>query len=440
QEDIAAIEKQLQDCEHYLESIRQNRDIHGISLAITFEMRRISQTIQRLRDLLYLLITKNYEQPFDTFMLLFKRLLAAESEKNSLSHQFTQNTNLLAFQITEHARKTGEHYITNNKEEYLSMFKGAAGGGLVVSILVFTKLLIYYFKPAPIALGLLYGLNYAVGFIIIHLLHFTLATKQPAMTASAIASALDTDSPMGQQVRSLTTMIIKIVRSQFIALIGNVAVALPMAYLWAWVFYAVTGTHFATVEKATQLIAELHPIHSLSLYYAGVAGVYLFVSGLLSGLHDNMCVFYNIPQRIEQQPLLKKLLRPSIRQHIANYIKFNLGGIAGNFYLGMLLGISGLLGLGFGVPLDIRHITFSAGNLGLSLAALDHQIDGHTLFVTLVGIFSIGMVNLLVSFTLALYVAVKSRGVTFFGFSSLLRRLLVEFLGNPLAFLLPPKE
>ncbi|MCB5976870.1 site-specific recombinase [Acinetobacter baumannii] len=31
-------------------------------------------------------------------------------------------------------------------------------------------------------------MNYSLGFILIHVLHFTVATKQPAMTAAALAA------------------------------------------------------------------------------------------------------------------------------------------------------------------------------------------------------------------------------------------------------------
>jgi site-specific recombinase len=403
-------------------------------------MRRVYQIIQRLRELLHLISVREYEKPFDRLVTLFKNLFLAESEKNSISYQTTQNTNLLAFQITEHARKTGEHYITSTRKEYLQMLRAASGGGLIVSILVFTKLLIFYLHPAPITTAILYGFNYAIGFIIIHLLHFTLATKQPAMTASAIASALDSTTQKQQQIKNLAAMIIRIIRSQFIALIGNVLVALPMSYAWAWLYYYLTGEHFINPEKAHHLIEELHPFRSLSFYYAGVAGVYLFVSGLLSGLHDNMCVFYNIPQRIENQPLLKRIFKATTRQKIANYIRYNLGGIAGNFYLGMFLGCSGIFGMGFGIPLDIRHITFAAGNFGIAITALEYDIALRTILATVVGILGIGAVNLLVSFSLALYVAVKSRGVSFYKVPALFGRLFVELLRNPLAFIIPPKE
>jgi site-specific recombinase len=35
------------------------------------------------------------------------------------------------------------------------------------------------------------SLNYGLGFVLIHILHFTVATKQPAMTAARLAAAIE---------------------------------------------------------------------------------------------------------------------------------------------------------------------------------------------------------------------------------------------------------
>jgi site-specific recombinase len=43
-------------------------------------------------------------------------------------------------------------------------------------------------------------MNYAIGFIIVQLLHFTIATKQPAMTAARIAAALHQQEKSGSRV------------------------------------------------------------------------------------------------------------------------------------------------------------------------------------------------------------------------------------------------
>ena len=55
----------------------------------------------------------------------------------------------------------------------------------------------------------------------------------------------------------------------------------------------------------------------------------------------------------------------------------------------------------------------SRNNLGLALAAVDYQVPAGVVLEASLGIALIGFVNLTVSFTLALYVALRSRGATF---------------------------
>lgn len=144
----------------------------------------------------------------------------------------------------EHTSKTGEHYITNNRQEYLKLFRYALGGGFVVAFLCIFKARIATFGLPPFGEALLYSLNYSIGFMLIHIFHFTLATKQPAMTASTIAEMLGSwkeEKPNSKNrdkglARTVPT-IIRLVRSQFISLVGNVSMVLPVAYLLAWGYF-----------------------------------------------------------------------------------------------------------------------------------------------------------------------------------------------------------
>ena len=47
----------------------------------------------------------------------------------------------------------------------------------------------------PLTEGIAFGLNYGIGFVLIHLLGFTVATKQPAMTAASIAATIEEARP-----------------------------------------------------------------------------------------------------------------------------------------------------------------------------------------------------------------------------------------------------
>lgn len=71
------------------------------------------------------------------------------------------------------------------------MLTAGAGGGLVIAALAFIKIQVVSLGLAPGYQAFRVSLNYGIGFVLIHLLHFTVATKQPAMTAALLAAAID---------------------------------------------------------------------------------------------------------------------------------------------------------------------------------------------------------------------------------------------------------
>jgi site-specific recombinase len=126
-------------------------------------------------------------------------------------------------------------------------------------------------------------------------------------------------------------------------------------------------------------------------------------------------------------------------QRIGAYVDQNLGSIMGNFLFGCMLGMTGAIGLMLGLPIDIRHVTFSAANLAYGLAALDYDVPAGIIFKTSLGVALVGLTNLVVSFTLALYVALRSRGATFASVPSLATHVARRVFRHPLRLLVPPR-
>jgi site-specific recombinase len=93
-----------------------------------------------------------------------------------------------------------------------------------------------------------------------------------------------------------------------------------------------------------------------------------------------------------------------------------------------------------GRPLDIRHITFSAAYLGIAGVGLGGRLGATTLALSAIGVLAIGLINLAVSFSLALWVAMRSQRVTFQETPALLRSLAVRLRRRPASFLVPPRE
>ena len=113
----------------------------------------------------------------------------------------------------------------------------------------------------------------------------------------------------------------------------------------------------------------------------------------------------------------------------------NYGSLAGNFFFGVLLGITPYIGYLLNLPLDIRHVAFSAANLGygaFSSAMGVFEFLMYLLFVLLIGFF-----NLWVSFALALIVALRARGTVISRFPVLLRSIWDQAKESPTRLFLP---
>ncbi|HEX5802425.1 MAG TPA: preprotein translocase subunit TatB, partial [Azospira sp.] len=109
-----------------------------------------------------------------------------------------------------------------------------------------------------------------------------------------------------------------------------------------------------------------------------------------------------------------------------------------NFLFGCMLGSAGTLGIIFGLPIDIRHIAFSSANLGYALAAFDFALPATTVLWAALGVLLIGAVNLAVSFSLALWMALRARSVEFRQSRELLRLLGRRLRMAPRSFVAAP--
>ena len=428
----------INQCDKKVLQMRKAQHQLGAGLSLTFNLQRLHQHLTRLRILVNLIFAKSVEIQNKTASILFKKLVEFENKKNSLRGQISNNLEILAFQITEHTGKTGEHYITTDAEGYTKMKKSAMKGGAVVGFLNVTKIAIHKIGLSPFGEAFMYSMNYSLGFIGIHFIHGTLATKQPAMTASKLAASLDNkDENTEQGLNNLAKLIIDTFRSQFIAFVGNLIIALPVAFLLSLFLFYVSGINLVSSTKAWKLLKDLNPFQSLSLFHAAIAGVYLFFAGVLSGYYDNSVLFNKVPQRLIAHPILNKIISKNRLQKIAQYIENNSGVIIGNFILRILLGSTSTIGAILGLPLDIRHITFAAGNFGLALFTLGSQISLKSIFITILGILLIGIVNFIVSFGLALILAIQSRRVSFSKSKQLLWIVFKKFIQSPIQFFLP---
>ncbi len=430
----------LEQCRNIIDRIRRGTGTTGISVALTYRLQRLSDNLARLEDLLALLHPSDRDVRDRSALRLVRGFAEAHCRENDLGAHFARNTALLAREITEHSGRTGEHYITATREEYGQMFRAALGAGAIVPVLAFLKIWLHGLHAPPVIEGLLYGLNYVIGFVLIHMLHFTLATKQPAMTATRLAAALSAPEGRKPDPDQLANLVVRLCRSQFIAVVGNIAFAFPLAMLASALWFGIFGTPVADAAKAEKLLTDIHPGASLALWYAAIAGVYLFLSGIVSGYYDNMAVYRRIPQRVARLPWLRSIAGGPGADAVGRYLERNLGGLAGNIFFGFMLGITGAIGFNLGLPLDIRHVTFSSANLAIGWFTLGDNLPTDLLLWAAAGVLLVGMVNLLVSFGLALYLALRARQVPLEYLMGVGRPLLRALMTRPLDFIRPPRD
>ncbi len=432
------IKSTIKQCADQLAQVRENSHRQGVSIKLVYLIYRINQNLNRLLELLTF-TELGGEQKINKAVVFFKKLVGFENRKHSVKEHVIQNTDLLAYQIVEHTSHTGEHYISNNSKQYFRALWQSMGGGFVVIFVTWIKYGIDNVKAAPLVEGLLYSLNYSIAFITIYAAHFTLATKQPAMTASALASSLDSKKKE-INLDQAAELIVKMARSQFISFFGNLVVVIPGAFFFAWGMHLFTGELIISEAKALKTLANNDAFASLSILYAGIAGVFLFLSGLISGYYDNKVDYAQLPKRIREHKFLRKYLSKKLLFRISRYLDRNLGGLAGNFFLGFFLGLAGFIGFITGLPFDVRHVTLASGSVSMSIYTLGFNLPIETFLSVGLGITFIGLMNFSVSFGLALFVAIKSRKVNFIQTKELLNIVYAHFLARPRDFFIPPRK
>ncbi len=122
---------------------------------------------------------------------------------------------------------------------------------------------------------------------------------------------------------------------------------------------------------------------------------------------------------------------------LSKYYAKNWPGIVSNFWFGVFLGATAPVGLFFGLDLDIRHITFAAGNFALGLYGKDFSVDAYTFWISFITVFLIGFFNFLVSFGLSMFLAFRSRKMNFGQVSEIYREIFRYFCKHPLKFFIP---
>lgn len=430
-------------CEEFVDRAFSNSSKYGISLRVNQSLLKIRQQLERLRVLMPLLVVESEREQKTNSISLALQLIEYNCYKNNVRKFIAESTQLISYEITQHTAKTGEHYITESRKEYFKMLRTALGGGLIVGILCVIKVMLGKIDTSYFGHAFIYSMNYAVGFITIYLLGFTLATKQPAMTASALIRALEEGTKkQGKDVEkygAFSILFARVFRSQFIAFVGNVVMAFPVSLLGIWAIDQIFNYNIAATKWHT-LLTDLSPIHSLAILHAAIAGVFLFLSGIISGSIANRDKHNQVYFRIQENPMLKRTFGRKKTLKIASLYEKKWAGIVSNFWFGVCMGSTASIGLFLGLNLDIRHITFTSGNLALGLYGANYVVSNSMLFWGIFGIGIVGLVNFIVSFSLSLGLAFRSRDISLFELRFVTQAIWKHFKAKPLSFFFPTER
>ena len=443
----------LQRCRAAAASVTDHLEAHGVSVNIVFEVEQLTARCDRLESVLDLLLS---DQPQRELQRLLVRLVQLAKQRRSLRALLGRQYSLMARKVAERHAETGEHYITRNRDEYRAMLRAALGGGAIIGGTTFAKFAILALGLAPFWAGFGAGMNYAISFLIVHLLHWTVATKQPAMTAPAMAEKLGAlhlaasgatpaadpatvSEREAQAISGFVDEVTHLVRSQIAGIVGNIIAVIPVVVVVQWAAWWLAGAPLVSEKSAHYVLHSLTLLGPTALF-AAFTGVLLFASSLIAGWVENWFVYHRLDSALAHHPGIVARLGASRAQRWSIWWRGNISGVAANVSLGLLLGLVPVVLAFVGIPLDVRHVTLGTGQLAAAASTLGWHILAEPAFWWCVaGLAATGALNLGVSFWLALKVALRSRGITLADRRRLYAAIRLRLRQSPRSFLLPDR-
>ena len=428
--------ERLDACRQAVSSIYTHLEENGISLGMVFRLRQLRARMLRQRELLEALLAP--KPALAALKLLVRRVTIAQESK-SISALISANSTLLSAKLAERSAETGEHYITRNRADYKEMLGKAMGGGAVTALTTLLKFMVVGIGLSAFWSGFWAGVAYAASFILIQLLHFTLATKQPAMTAPAMAAKLkniDSDEST-TTLEDFVDEVTHLVRSQVAAVVGNVFMVVPAVLLINAVIALVLGHPMISNVNAHHVLNSL-TLLGPTLMWAAFTGVVLFASSMIAGWVENWFVLHHLGSAMRYNPRFTAVLGNERAARWSAFTREHISGFASNISLGFMLGLIPAFTGFFGMELELRHVTLSTGQLAAAGASLGLESFRLPVFWWCVAsIPLIGALNLGVSFYFAFRLALQAHNVSKLDRSRIRSAIWARWRRQPLSFFMP---
>ena len=436
-EPAAAFRTVLTACGEELRVVQQHLDGSGVSIDIVFSLEVIERCLTRATLMTEIMEAPDGPMRSRAIHRLLYRLVQSASEDRSLRHLVGWNMKLLGRKIVDRSSETGEHYIARTRSEYRHIWLAAAGGGALTVGTAAVKTMIHAWHVEELPEGLLYGLNYAVSFLLLQHLGLMLATKQPAATAARLAAIIRSSDGEDRE-QAVAIAFSQLTRSQLAAAVANVVVVAVGASAFSWLFLTLTGRPFMAHEEVVDTLRVMSPINSFTVWYAALTGVVLWLASVAGGWFENWCVYHRLAEGIARHPARTARQR-RLRQRIGDALSRHAAGWGTNVSLGFMLGMAPEVGRITGLPFDVRHVTLSTGVVSLAASGVDVNPLLYWLWLAIGGVGVMFVLNLSVSFACSLFSAARAYDLPTRDLIGLLKGIGRRLLRTPLAFVRPPR-
>lgn len=419
-------------CREALREAHQRLEVKGVSTDLIYRLELLDAVLARL-DGIVRVASVSGAGP-----LLAAAIVRGEVRQRGVRALVRNSVKRLSRHVVEHTGRTGEHYVVRNRRDWETAGKGAVGAGVVTVFTAAGKFAIGGWPLSPFMTGVALAIIYSLSFILLQLFHFALASKQPAMTASALAAALEDRRDLEEEVE----LVAGVTRSQTVVTIGNVGAAIPVGIVLVLLGWLIAGRPMLGPETATYAVKSINPFTTATVPFAMITGGFLWLSSLAAGWAANANAYRGVSRAVAANAGIRRAIGIRGAASLGRFIDENGSGIVGYVALGVLLGFVPVLLQFIGLPVEVRHVTLHAAQLALGVGSL----AGSTGIVWsdaawgLLGVLLIGICNFGVSFLLALWTAMRARDVGKEQRSRIFRDIRGAFRASPRRFLAPPKE
>ena len=437
-------------CHAQTDRIYAHLDEYGVSVSLVYRVERMRAHLQRIGRLID--VRSGVPGPAISpavpglaakagagrMQLLLCDLISAHHHRDSVRGLMRRSFALLARKMVERNADHREQAIARDGAGYRKVMRAGLIGGAVIAGTALVKTSLSSLGVGHFVDGALASLNYAASFLLIAALGGVLATRQPAVTAPALASRMGELD--GQGMRDLIAESGQLLRSQSAGIFGNLLAVVPVtAALCALGWFALGGKSMP-VETARQTLASLSLVGPTPLY-AALTGILLWLASLAAGFADNWFALRRVREVVSNHRRLVHGLGAMRAQRCAAWLERNVATIAGSLALAVLLGMAPVVTAFFSLPLDIRHVSLAAGALTAAAFSLGWEsLMTPAFWLAAGGVAITALLSVAVAFACALALALRSRDLPRRARNVAMRAVLRRFVVRPWYFILPERS